>query len=351
MRSSLILSLGALLATSLLMQTDAQQQLCNGYAQLCAKTYDKVAYATAHNAYAYTPPGGLGTNQNNDIPTQLKDGIRAFMLDAYNPPSGDTSDIQLCHSTCSLVDAGPLSKTLGQLKAFMDANPNEVITILWENAANLSPARYQAVYTAAGLVPYSYTPTSNGAWPTLAEMISSKKRLVSFLDNGADASVPWLMAEYDFVFETPWSIPKDTPYPCTVDRPKDQRKPMYVLNHFISGQIQSGGTTIDVPQSGAAEKTNGPDLLTHINTCLSTFNQSPNFIAVDFYEKGSVLQTVAQVNGVQWNGKLPTQPKAGSGSGSGSGTGTGNAASQQMDKRALGAISAVVVGSIGLLTL
>jgi len=159
------------------------------------------------------------------------------------------------------------------------------------------------------------------------------------------------MAEYDFVFETPWSIPKDTPYPCTVDRPKDQRKPMYVLNHFISGQIQSGGTTIDVPQSGAAEKTNGPDLLTHVNTCLSTFNQSPNFIAVDFYEKGSVLQTVAQVNGVQWNGKLPTQPKAGSGSGSGSGSGTGNAASQQMDKRVLGAMSAVVVGSIGLLTL
>lgn len=34
------------------------------------------------------------------------------------------------------------------------------------------------------------------------------------------------MAEYDFVFETPYNIPKGTAYPCTIDRPKDQRKPV-----------------------------------------------------------------------------------------------------------------------------
>lgn len=33
-----------------------------------------------------------------------------------------------------------------------------------------------------------------------------------------------LMNEYDFVFETPYAILKGAEYPCTVDRPKDQRK-------------------------------------------------------------------------------------------------------------------------------
>ena len=66
------------------------------------------------------------------------------------------------------------------------------------------------------------------------------------------------------------------------------------------------GQDIDIPQPGAAAETNGADLVGHANNCTQIFNRIPNFVAVDFYEKGSVLQTVAQLNGVQWNGKLPT---------------------------------------------
>lgn len=96
MRLSYILSAIALAATSV----SAQQQACNGYSALCAKPYNQLVSACTHNAYAFNPLGGLATNQVNDIPTQLNDGIRAFMLDAYNLPSGATNDIQLCHSTC-----------------------------------------------------------------------------------------------------------------------------------------------------------------------------------------------------------------------------------------------------------
>ncbi|KAG0241605.1 PLC-like phosphodiesterase [Mortierella sp. GBAus27b] len=304
MRSSLFLSVAtALLSSSLLLQTEAQQ-LCNGYAGLCAKTYDKVTYPGTHNSYAYTPPGGLATNQDNNIPIQLNDGIRVLSLDAYN--SNKTGDIELCHTSCQLLDAGTLTTALGQIKTFLDANPNEVVTILWENAANLTPAQFQTVYTAAGMTPYLYTQTpGNTAWPTLASMISSGKRLVNFVDAGADASVPWLMAEYDFVFETPWNVLKGQPYPCTVDRPKDQRKQMYVLNHFIYESL--GGK--EIAQPGAAPQTNGDDLVNHANTCQSTFSQTPSFVLVDFYEIGVLFQTVAQLNGVTWNGKLPTQPK------------------------------------------
>ncbi|KAI1316310.1 hypothetical protein EDD11_010153 [Mortierella claussenii] len=374
MHTSLLLSLGAVLITaSLVTNADAQQQQCNGYAELCTKTYDKVAYATTHNAYAFTPPGALATNQDNDIPTQLKDGIRAFMLDAYPTPSGNAKDIELCHGSCQMLDGGPLSKTLGQIKAFMDANPNEVgsrllsnvITILWENAGNLKPAQYQATYAAAGIDKYSYAQaTGSTAWPTLAQLISSGKRLLNFVDQGADASVPWLMAEYSFIFETPWEIIKGDAYPCTVDRPKNQRQQMYVLNHFIYGKVSD---TIEIPQPGAANQTNGPDLINHVQSCQSTFKQIPSFVAVDFYEKGSLLQTVAQVNGVKWNNQLPTPAKTpgggAAGTGNGTSTGQGSGGSSRLgsgsnslygtgawNKMTLGVV-AVIAGSLGMMTL
>ncbi|GJJ77768.1 hypothetical protein EMPS_10127 [Entomortierella parvispora] len=331
MRPSFISTLGVLLTVCTVLPQTGAQQLCNGYAELCAKPYSQVSYATAHNAYAFAPRNGIATNQDNNIQIQLKDGIRAFMLDAYNVPSGNPNDIELCHTSCSLLDGGPLSKTLALFKAFMDANPNEVITILWENAQNLTPTHFQTVYNASGLVPYSYAQAKgNTTWPTLAQMIASGKKLVSYLDTGADASVPWLMAEYDFIFETPWNLVKGGGYPCTVDRPKDQRKQMYVLNHFIYGDFKLGNTTVSIPQKGSANQTNGPDLTSHVNSCETTFNQIPSFVAVDFYEIGLLLQMVAKVNNVTWNGQLATQPPPlpgatgpGSGSGSGSGGGSG----------------------------
>ncbi|KAF9581049.1 hypothetical protein BGW38_002070 [Lunasporangiospora selenospora] len=314
MRTFAILSAATALLVSTLVSTAEAQQACNGYAELCSKPYSEVAYATTHNAYANRPVGALAANQNNEIPTQLKDGIRALMLDAYNPPAGknttNPNDIELCHSSCDVLDGGPLSTTLTQIKSFLDSNPNEVVTIFWENAATLPASRFQSVYAAAGLTNYLYTQTAGStSWPTLAQMISSGKRLVNFIDAGADASVPWLMNEYSFVFETPYSILRGNPYPCTIDRPKDQRQQMYVLNHFVSAAAGSDKSLL-IPQSGAAAETNGQQLVDHVNNCQSTFNQRPSFIAVDFYEKGSLLQTVAQANGVQWNGKAATQPTA-----------------------------------------
>ncbi|KAF9150818.1 hypothetical protein DFQ26_001453, partial [Actinomortierella ambigua] len=86
-----------LLAVSPRKNAHAQVQACNGYPELCSKPYNQVTYATTHNAYALYALCTISGNQDNNIPTQLKDGIRAFMLDAYKAPS--PSDIELCHGT------------------------------------------------------------------------------------------------------------------------------------------------------------------------------------------------------------------------------------------------------------
>ena len=45
---------------------------------------------------------------------------------------------------------------------------------------------------AVSFVPQS-TPLQASGWPTLGSMIDSGKRLVTFLDNGANASYPYLL--------------------------------------------------------------------------------------------------------------------------------------------------------------
>lgn len=97
-----------------------------------------------------------------------------------------------------------------------------------------------------------------------------------------------------------------------------------------------GGIAADLPQSGLAAQTNGPDLVGHINNCQSVFSQNPTYVAVDFYEKGQILQLVAQLNGVTYNGKGATQPP------------TTRSAGGKVQSSLAGAL---VAGALGLLAL
>jgi hypothetical protein len=101
------------------------------------------------------------------------------------------------------------------VKTWLDANSNEgsfflilrcdhiqtscpVLSLLIVNIDNLGPSAYDTVFRAAGLDTVSYEPTTSAVeaanWPTLGSMIDSGKRLVTFLDNGANtAVVPYLL--------------------------------------------------------------------------------------------------------------------------------------------------------------
>ncbi|RIA88590.1 PLC-like phosphodiesterase, partial [Glomus cerebriforme] len=265
----------------------SSQNACNGYTELCDKKYSDVAYATTHNAYAVGK--SIAANQFYDIPTQLKDGIRGFMLDALYP-ANSTTEVHLCHHSCDLLDHGPAKDTLSQFVTWLDSNPNEVVTIFWENAGKVPAATFNDFYTQSGFVKYAHFQEAGKDWPTLNDMIGSGKRAVNFVDTGADPSVQWLMPEYDYVFETPFQNQDLNGFTCTVDRPKNQVRPMYVLNHFLYGVLSStlstGGDPIDFPQPQEANVTNSANLANHAKQCQQTFGKIPNFIAVDFYDEG-----------------------------------------------------------------
>ena len=72
-------------------------------------------------------------------------------------------------------------------------------------------------------------------------MISSGKRVVVFLDAGADddRSVPYILPEFPNVWETPFSV-TDEDFPCSVDRisgPLSAEEHMYMINHSLNVEI------------------------------------------------------------------------------------------------------------------
>jgi hypothetical protein len=65
------------------------------------------------------------------------------------------------------------------------------------NINNQPASAFDTIYKAASLDSVSFSPASSpltaSAWPTLGSMIDSGKRLLTFLDNGADVTIPYLI--------------------------------------------------------------------------------------------------------------------------------------------------------------
>ena len=111
---------------------------------------------------------------------------------------------------------------LATVKTWLDSNPNEVLTMLFTNPEGQSVSTvWKPAFDAAGksvsnffslimmsmwsgITPLAYVPPSvpvkNSDWPTLGELIDSGKRVVVFLDAGADpTSVPFILPEFEMV--------------------------------------------------------------------------------------------------------------------------------------------------------
>ncbi|KAI8140492.1 PLC-like phosphodiesterase, partial [Fennellomyces sp. T-0311] len=277
--------------------------LCNGHESLCSRTYNEVTYLITHDSYAHGD--NVAATQNEPILQQLNKGVRGLKFSAVLPEfvknKDDPRSLHLCHTSCTILDAGSAVDTLNQIAAWLKENPGEVVTIFWNNLYNLENRYIASAYQASSIMPYIYTFEEGSPWPTLKEMIDSGKRLVNFVDSGADPlSTPWLMDEFANVFETPYDNTNIDAFNCVVDRPASLESTdgmMYVVNHFLYGVIQLG-MKIEVPQRDKAANTNGQPLEKHVTECSETFKRKPNFIEVDFYEQGATLDYVAALNGV-----------------------------------------------------
>lgn len=257
---------------------DAGPPLCNGAAALCARRYDQVAYATAHNAMSSTEAGFRPPNNKFAIPQQLADGVRAFMLDTYE----QDGELLLCHAECSLGNS-PLVDTLAVFAEWLEANPTDVLTLIFE--AYISGEQTATAFAEAGLLDAVWTQTEGAPWPTLEEMITANRRLVVFSDRRGGPE--WHHFMWDYAWETAFSYPSVEAFDCAPNR-GDPNNALFILNHFI---------TAPIAQLRYAEEANqNPLFETRALDCLQRSGQLPNFVTVDFYSVGALFDVVDTLN-------------------------------------------------------
>lgn len=173
--------------------------------------------------------------------------------------------VHLCHSSCDMLDAGPLEVYLTTVTEWIKANPYDVVTLLIGNADFVMPGNFTGPIKNSGLIDYAYEPPKIPMvlddWPNLSNLIMTNNRALIFMDyNANQMEIPYIMDEFSQMWETPFS-PTDRAFPCTVQRPpglspQDARNRLYMANHNLNTEVNFLGASLLVPNSVILNETN-----------------------------------------------------------------------------------------------
>lgn len=170
----------ALLLSLAIINVARAADVCNGKAEYCSRIYSNVTFVGAHDS-AFVG-SEVSDNQDISVTDQLNLGIRYLQGQTHKNALGD---LEMCHTSCFLLDAGSLESYLGTVKSWLDSNANEVVTMLLTNGDSLDVSEFDTAFKDAGMDTYAFVPSSNplpiASWPTLSDMIDAGTRLVVFL--------------------------------------------------------------------------------------------------------------------------------------------------------------------------
>ena len=299
---------------SAIVPRNASGSACNNSPSLCGKNYNAITYLGAHDS-AFLRDASTGNsiagNQFKNATVALDAGIR--LLQAQVHDSNNT--LELCHTSCGILDGGSLADWLVAVDYWMGKNPNEVVTLLLVNSDEKPVADFGLAFEKSGISKYGFQQTSTtatGNWPTLQSMINNGKRLVTFVTNidGQDASqYPYLLDEFSYVFETAFEVTDLTGFNCTLDRPSTEDSAsaalasnfLGLINHF---KYQTIANDIFIPDADAIKTVNSPDTATtgslgrHLDQCTTEWGTKPNFILVDFWNEADPIEAADAANGL-----------------------------------------------------
>lgn len=302
---------------------------CNGSRALCSRPLNEVVFAGTHNSFAAsTEPGWYFANQTYPIARQLKDGIRAFLIDihygVYDAATGrvrtdltaegsDRNKVAqqlpasalrvadriaggiglgtlkgkpepyLCHTLCEL-GAEPLDRELGAIATFLREHPDQVVVVIVEDY--VPPSTIEQAFAAEKLTQYVATLKRHAPLPTLGELIEEGHRLVVFAEVKG-GSPPWYMPAFSFIQDTPLGAVHPGQLSCARYR-GEKDSPMLLLNHWIPPFPPS--LTINA-QIGRAVF-----LRARILRCTEERHTSGAIVAVDFYQRTAVVKVAQELN-------------------------------------------------------
>ena len=151
---------------------------CNGYNELCDLRYSEITFIGAHNS-AFD--GHLLVhNQFVPVTRQLDLGVRFLQAQTQEKDGG----IEMCHTDCALLDVGPLSDYLNDIKSWMDDHPSEVVSLLLTNIDRLPASQFDETFEVTGLKDFVFHPggeLAKNQWPTLQNLLDDGTRLVVFM--------------------------------------------------------------------------------------------------------------------------------------------------------------------------
>jgi hypothetical protein len=264
---------------------------CNSSPSLCDKSYSEILHLGTHDsAFVRTSENkfSLSANQYFPVRTQLSTGIRLLQ----NQIHLEGSEIRLCHTSCTLFDAGLLEDYLVDVKEWLDENPSEVVTLLFANLDKLGPDRLTPIWEKTGLAEKSFVFETE--WPTLGEMVGNDTRVVTFL---SDAGAPggYFHPEFSYMFETAFEnfLPEDLG--CGKDRGSWG---IGLMNHFLYTTI-SKELEIFAPNDTFAETLNSGLLEERVEKCSKEWGTKGGMVIVDFYNEGDPIAVVDKANGVE----------------------------------------------------
>ena len=194
-----------LAATGLLSLSSAwptiskRQQVCNLNSDFCDRQYSNVSFVGTHDSAFVGSIADPTVNQEDSLTDQLNAGIRFIQGQTH---LDDNNVLSMCHTSCLELNAGTLQDYLSTVNSWLEANPNDVLTLLLVNGDGVAITEFDSVFSAAGITQFKFVPSTSpdmlamDQWPTYGDLISAGTRLVAFLDSGADEStVPYILGK------------------------------------------------------------------------------------------------------------------------------------------------------------
>lgn len=284
---------------------------CNGHAELCDVALDQVAFAGTHNSMSASELGWELANHEGAIPAQLDAGIRALLIDVQYWPQGESIEslgldpqaqeiaaaalsidappedgLWMCHALCQLGGT-PFSDFLADLRVFLETNPDEVLIVVIQDEAPADDI--VAAIERARIDDYAIAHEPGTPWPTLGELIAANSRVVFMAENHV-TDHDWYQLAFDGnVSETGFRYSVIEDFDCAESRGGNDGD-FFMINHWVE-------TGLPIPAE-ADDVNAAPVLHDRVDECLAERGRAPGIIAVNFWERGDLLNVVDDLNGV-----------------------------------------------------
>ncbi len=272
----------------------AQTETFQTDSSILFKKYSEVCFPSTHNSFNYLngPHNYIYPNQRYDIPKQLEDGIRGYMIDIHDQdkliPLHD--EVFVFHEY-AILGKEQLAAVLTYFSDFLVAHPKEIITIIFDCTVSDSK-KVAEIFEHHPLYNYLYHYQDSIGWLTIEQMIQQNERCVVF--SHCNGYSDWYLNQNQYCFENDYNNHEASDYNCRIIR-GDTSKDVFIMNHFLYNTFRRKEVN--------AATNKYPNLMAHIETCKSKTKKYPNFLTVDWYDKGDLFKVVNEINRKQ-NGQI-----------------------------------------------